>query len=299
MEWLNYHHLYYFWMAAREGGIGRASRVLNLSQPTVSAQIRTLEDQLGEKLFVRRGSRLDLTEAGQLAYQYADDIFNLGREFMQTIRGVGVSRPNCLRVGISDVLPKLVSHRLLAPALELKPAIRLVCEEDKTEKLLADLSIQNLDLVLSDAPIGGAMKIKAYNHLLGNSGVSFFASPLLAENYNLRFPKCLEDVPFLAPVEGSLLRRSIDYWFEKKEITPNIVAEFHDSALMKVFGMKGAGIFVGASVIENDISKDFRVNVIGKTKEIRETFYAITIERKLKHPAVIAISENARANLFS
>jgi LysR family transcriptional activator of nhaA len=299
MEWLNYHHLYYFWMAAREGGIGRASRLLNLSQPTVSAQIRTLEEQLGEKLFSRNGGRLELTETGQLAYQYADDIFNLGREFMQTIRGMGASNAESFRVGIADTLPKLMTHRLLAPALDLEPKYRLVCKEDKTERLLSELSIQNLDVALSDAPIGGSMKTKAHNHLLGHSGISFFAAPELASQYSSGFPDSLNKAPFLAPLEGSLLRRSIDYWFEKKELVPNIEAEFQDTALMKIFGMRGAGIFVGPTVLEDEICKDFNVGVVGKTQEISESYYAITLDRKLTHPALVAIAENAKVHFLS
>ncbi|MCF6313787.1 MAG: transcriptional activator NhaR [Verrucomicrobiales bacterium] len=298
MDWLNYHHLYYFWVAAKEGSIGKACLVLNLSQPTVSTQIKALEDSLGEALLIRGRRGLALTDSGRLAFDYADEIFTLGKEFQQSLKGIGTDRPARLRVGISDVLPKLVSHRLLAPALTLDKPVKLICEEGKTEELLSDLSIHRLDLVIADAPIGGAVSIKAFNHFLGSSGVTFFGTKNLAKIYQANFPDSLSGAPLLVPSEGTLLRRSIDRWMSSKGYIPQIRAEFHDSALLKVFGRDGAGLFTGPTIIEKEICQEYEVEVIGRTDEILESFYAITVERKVRHPIALAITQTAREKLF-
>ena len=294
MHWLNYHHLRYFWVVAKEGTISRASQTLNLTQPTLSKQIKALEDSLGESLFMRKSSGLQLTEAGQLAYEYADDIFHLGNEFLECIKGVSSTRPKKLRVGISDVLPKLVSHRILEPLLSSDPPIRLNCEEDMTERLLAELSIQHLDLVLTDAPITASIKVKAFNHFLGDCGISFFAAESLRKQLRGSFPACLERMALLAPSEHTVMRRSLDQWFNTHKITPYIVAEFHDSALLKVFGREGAGVFAAPSVIAKEVCREYGVRLIGQTDEIKESFYAITIERRLNHPIVMKAVNHAR-----
>jgi LysR family transcriptional regulator, transcriptional activator of nhaA len=298
MNWLNYHHLQYFWVVVREGGVSKASAALNLTQPTISKQIRLLEDQLGEPLFERKAGRMEVTAAGQLAFDYADEIFSLGAEFLESMQGVGSIRPRRLRVGASDVLPKLVSHRILAPVLEDSSNTHLVVEEGLTEQLLAELSIQRLDLVLADAPIAGSVKVKAFNHFLGECGVTFFAKPSLARTLKGRFPKNMDGAPFLASTDDTLIRRSLERWFGVKHIRPRVHAEFHDSALMKVFGREGAGVFHGPSVIADEICREYGVKALGSTTSVREAFYAITIERKVKHPAVVRITENARSNLF-
>lgn len=298
MDWLNYHHLRYFWTAAKEGGIGKAGLALNLTQPTISKQIKLLEDQLGEPLFDRKSSGLELTEAGQVAFEYAEEIFSLGQEFMESMKGVTSQRPKKLRVGASDVLPKLISHRILAPVLSDDSNTHLICEEDTTERLLANLSIQRLDLVLTDAPIAGSVKVKAFNHFLGECGVTFFAKSALVKNLTGKFPANLDGARMLAPTDNTLIRRSLERWFAAQAIRPRIVAEFHDSALMKVFGRDGEGIFTGPSVIANEICREFGVEAIGTTDAVKESFYAISIERKVKHPAVMKITENARNNLF-
>ncbi len=298
MNFLNYHHLQYFWTAVREGGITKASAVLHLTQPTLSKQIRLLEEQLGEALFDRSGRRLVLTDAGRIVYQYADEIFSLGQELQQNLKGIGVTRPRKLRVGASDLLPKLVAHRILAPVMEDETNTHLVCEEDSTERLLAELTLQNLDLILADAPVSAAVKIKAFNHLLGECGVTFFATPSLAKTLKGPFPANLNGARFLSPTDNTIIRRSLDHWFSEKRIRPRIVAEFHDSALMKVFGREGAGVFAGPSVIDREICMEYGVKPLGTTAEIRESFYAITVERKVKHPTVAIITENARRNLF-
>jgi len=298
MNWLNYHHLKYFWMVVREGSISKASKALNLTQPTISKQLSQLEDQIGESLFKRVSNRMVLTEAGQMAYEYADEIFSLGQEFLENIRGVSQTKPKRLRVGISFVFPKLISHKILSPILDLDNKVHLFCEEDHTERLLAELSIQRLDLVLSDAPISGSVRVKAFNHFLGDCGISFFARRELADKIKGEFPECLNGVPFVALSHHSLSRKSLDIWLDSNNIRPNIVAEFEDSALMKVFGKDGAGVFCGPFVIRDEICKDYDVVEIGSTDEVKENFYAITVERKVKHPAVVKLAETARKQLF-
>jgi len=298
MEWLNYHHLLYFWAVARHGTITKASKELNLAQPTISGQIRTLEETLGEKLFVKSGRNLVLTDVGQAVYRYADEIFSLGREMMDTLKGRPTGKPLKLRVGITDVMPKLISHRLLQPALALDEEVQLVCHEDKTERLLAHLALHELDLVLADAPLDASIRVRAFNHLLGECGVSFFAVQGLWSAHRRGFPRSLNGAPMLLPTANTLLRRSLDQWLTKNDITPKVIAEFEDSALLKVFGESGAGIFPAATVVEKEICDAYGVRVVGRTEDVRERFYAITIERRLKHPAALAISAFARDQLF-
>lgn len=298
LNWLNYQHFYYFWTAAKEGSIGKASRALHLSQPAVSAQIKSLEASLGELLFRREKDGLRLTDAGRMAFEYADEIFRLGKEFRENLKGIDSAGPTRLRVGISDALPKLISHRLLAPALEMDTPVQLICEEDKTEALLAELSIHQLDLVIADTPIVGAARVNAFNHFLGSCGVTFFGTRNLARRYREGFPASISGAPLLVPAEGVLLRRSIDRWLSSNGYVPRIRAEFHDSALLKVFGRDGAGIFVGPTIIENEICREFHVEAIGRTDQILEAFYAITIERRVRHPVALAITRTAREKLF-
>ncbi len=298
VNWLNYHHLHYFWAVVREGGIGAACKVLHLTQPTVSKQIKLLEEQLGEPLFRRVSRRLELTDAGQMAFDYADEIFSLGQEFMENMQGVATARPRRLRVGISYALPKLISHRILRPIVEADSNIHLICEEDHTDRLLAELSIQRLDLVLTDTPIAGSVKVKAFNHFLGDCGVTFFAATALARRLKGKFPDRLNGAPFLALSDNSLSRRSLERWFDAVKVRPRVLAEFEDSALMKVFGRDGAGVFAAPSVIADEICRELGVRKLGSTDAVRESFYAITVERKFKHPAVARIAETARRQLF-
>ena len=298
MEWLNYHHLLYFWVVAREGSIARASTELRLAQPTISGQIRALEEALGEKLFVRSGRHLVLTEVGRVVYRYADDIFSLGRELLDTVKGRPTGRPLRFVVGIADVLPKLIAHRLLEPALLLDEPVRMVCREDKADRLIAELALHNLDMVITDAPLGAGMKIKAYSHLLGECGVTFFAAPSVVMDARRPFPGILDGAPFLLPAEGTTLRRSLEQWFEAERIRPRIVGEFDDSALIKVFGQAGAGVLVAPSVIEKEIQEQYDLRVIGHTEAVKERFYAITGERKIKNPATNAVANIARKRVF-
>ncbi len=296
MEWLNYHHLLYFWTVVREGGVGRAAERLRLSQPTVSAQVRALEGVLGEKLFANEGRRLVPTDMGRVVYRYADEIFSLGRELMDTVRGRPTGRPMRLDVGVADVVSKLIAYRLIAPALALPEPVRVVCREDRPDRLLAALAVHDLDLVISDAPVPPTVRVRAYNHLLGECGITFFAAPALARTLKRRFPASLTGAPLLLPGEGSLLRRQIDDWLQQQRLAPAIVGEFDDGALMKVFGENGVGAFAAPSIIERDVRQRYRVAPIGTVDTIRGRIYAISVERRMKHPAVAAIAEGARAD---
>ncbi len=299
MEWLNYHHLRYFWAAAREGSVTRAAEKLHISQPTVSAQIRELEEALGEKLFVRSGRRVVPSDVGRMVFRYADEIFGLGRELLDAVRDRPTGRPLKLAVGISDGLPKLIAYRLLEPALRLPEPVQVECVEDRPERLLSELSVHGLDLVLTDAPMGPDVKVRAYNHLLGECGVLVFAAPALLTRPRRAFPALVDGAPWLLPLRGTTLRRGLDAWFEAHGIHPKIVGEFADSALMKVFGEAGLGFFPGPAAIEREIRRQFHVRVAGRLEGLVERFYAVSVERRLKHPAVLAISEEARRRLFT
>ena len=298
MDWLNYHHLLYFWTVAKEGSVARASEALRLAQPTVSGQVKQLEQALGEQLFERKGRNLILTETGEMVFGYADEIFGLGRELMDSLRGRPSGRPGRLNVGISDVFPKLIAFRVLELVTTMDPPVEVVCREDKTERLLAELSVHGFDMVLTDTPFSGQVSVKAFNHLLGQSSVSLFAEKKLADRYRRGYPGSLDGAPFLLPTSHSVLRRAIDRWFEAHEIRPRVVAEFDDSALMKVFGAHGKGLFPGVNAIEQDIRRDFSAHKVGPVDGVTEHFYAITVERRIKHPAVQAVSQAARESLF-
>lgn len=299
MEWLNYHHLLYFWMVAKEGGISRASEKLHLAQPTLSSQIRKLEKAMGVQLFDRVGRSMVLTDMGQTVYRYADEIFTLGRELSDTLKGLPGKDTVQLAVGVPDVLPKLVVYQLLSPALDMEEKVQLVCYEGKLHDLLAELALHRLDVVLADSPLTPAVHIRAFNHLLGESGVSIFANAELAKKYKRGFPGSLHGAPMLLPTQNTTLRRALEQWFDANEIRPNVVHEFEDSAILKVFGQHGKGLFPSLTAIESEVSRQYRVRPVGRIEEIKEQFYAISVERRLKHPAVVKISEAARTTLFS
>ncbi len=299
MEWLNYHHLLYFFTVARTGSIAKACEELRLAPPTISAQIRLLEENLGEKLFSRSGRRLVLTEMGQVVYRYAEEIFATGRELVDTVKGRPTGRPFRLKVGVADVLPKLLVYRLLEPAVHLTFPVHIVCYEGKPEQLLAELAVHALDVVLSDSPMAPVVSVKAFNHLLGECGVNFYATPREAVAYRRRFPECLDGAPFLFATENTVERRELDRWFESIGVRPKIAGEFEDSALLKVFGKAGQGIFAAPSVLDKEVRQQYGVGLVGRTEEVREQYYAISVERKLKHPAVVAICDTARKQTFS
>jgi LysR family transcriptional activator of nhaA len=299
MTGLNYNQLHYFWITAREGGVTRASEKLEISQPTVSAQIHALERTLGEKLFNRVGRHLVLTDVGRVLYRYADEIFNLGREMLSILEGRSVGRPVRLTVGIAKVVPKLIAFRLLEPALRLQQAVLVECREDIAERLLAELATHNIDLVLADSPVPSTVSIRAFAHLLGECGVGVFGAGELAARARRRFPDSLEGAPFLVPSQNTALRRSLDVWFNAQGLRPRLVGEFEDSALLKVFGEAGAGLFAAPLAITEDVCRRYNVRLVGELNGVRERFYAISVERRLANPAVIAISEGARRDLFT
>ncbi len=293
MDWLNYHHLLYFWVVAREGSIAKACDELNLAQPTISGQLRMLEDDLGEKLFRRAGRGLVLTEVGHTVYRYADEIFALGKEIKEVVRGRRPERTPRLVVGITEVLPKLVAYRLLEPAIRGPIPTQLICWEGKLDHMLAELAIHKFDIVLADAPLPPILGIRAYSHQLIECGISFMAPPGLAPKYRRRFPHSINRAPFLLPTENTVLRRSLEHWFDSQGIQPAVMGEFEDSALLKAFGQAGCGMFAVPTLIESEVKRQYRVHLIGRIPSIRERFYAISMERKIKHPAVKLISEAA------
>lgn len=298
MDWLNYHHLLYFWTAAREGSITKACRQLHLTQPTVSGQIRALERSLKTRLFERSGRSIALTETGRMVFRYADEIFSLGRELQDTLNSRPAGHALRLVVGVAEALPKLIVHRLLEPALHLGEEVRITCIDGEPDRLLAQLALHELDLVVSDFPANPRLGMKAFNHLLGDCGVTFFAKDDLARKYRRGFPASLDGAPMLLPSGNTALRRSLDQWFDEQEIRPKVRAEFTDSALLKAFGAFGDGIFVAPTAVEEDVRRMYGVSVVGREDSVRESFYAISVEKRLKHPAVVAISQTARRKLF-
>ena len=298
MEWLNYHHLLYFWTVVREGGVSKAAAKLRLSQPTISAQVRLLESALGEPLFQRQGRTLILTDVGRVVFRYADEIFGIGRELIETLRGRPAGRPLQLTVGVANAVPKLVAYRLLRPAMQDSDAIRLVCREDNAEQLVAHLATHTVDVVIADTPAPPHVRVKVFNHPLGDSETAFFAPPPLATKLRRRFPKSLDGAPVLLPTTNTALRRDLDAWFERQGIKPRVIAEFEDSALMKVFGQSGGFAFPAPAAIERDVRRFYGVGLVGRTAGVRERYYAISAERRLKHPGVLAITGAARDELF-
>lgn len=298
MDWLNYHHLFYFWTIAREGSVTLAAERLRLAQPTLSAQIRSLEKALGVRLFQKEGRGLALTDAGRRAFRYAEGIFSLGKELQESLAGWTANPVPILAVGISDALPKLMVRTLLAPALELPEPIRLLCREDRTDRLLAQLSLHELDLVLSDLPPPPGSAVKAFSHLLGECGVQIFGTAALRKRHAGTFPGCLNGAPVLLPLEGTALRRGLDQWFEVEGLHPRIVGEIDDSALLKSFGQQGVGFFAAPTTLAKEVERQYLVKRVGLAKGVRERVYALTLDRRLRHPAVLAISESAKTRVF-
>ncbi|MFO0566701.1 MAG: transcriptional activator NhaR [Polyangiaceae bacterium] len=297
MEWLNYHHLFYFWLAAKEGGVSRAAKKLRLAQPTLSGQIRALGESLGGDLFERRGRGLVLTDLGQIVFRHADEIFGIGRDLLDAVKGRSTGRLAKLVVGVSDVLPKLVVYRMLEPAFALPEPLRVICREDDGDRLVAALAAHEVDLVLTDAPLAPGSGTRAFNHVLGESGTTFFAAPKLAPKASRAFPDSLAGMPMVVPCVQSVMRRELDAWFDARGVHPRIVAEVEDSALAKVLGQAGIGVFAAPTAIERELVEQYSVKVVGRVPELRERYYAISLERRLRHPGVVAISSAARALL--
>jgi LysR family transcriptional activator of nhaA len=299
MSDLNYKHLHYFWTVAREGGVTAAAEKLHVSQPAISTQIRKLELALGQELFDRSGRSLVLTPEGRIVMEFADEIFALGRELTDTLEGRLEGRPMRLVVGVADSIAKTVAHRLLLPAFQLDDPVHVVVHEDRPDRLLARLATHDLDLVLTDIPIPPNVSVQAFNHPLGESSVAIFGAPDLVATLDGDFPACLDRAPFLLPAHGFALRRSLDDWFAAEDIQPRIVAEIEDSALTKVFGESGHGFFAAPTLIAEEVGDRYQLEVVGTTDAIRERYFAITAERRIKHPGAVAISRAARTHLFS
>ena len=299
MDWLNYHHLLYFWTVVREGGVSKAAEKLRLSQPTVSAQVKMLEGALGEALLERQGRTLALTEVGRVVYRYADEIFTIGRELQGTLKGRPSGRALHFTVGVANAVPKLIAYRLLRPAIEGPEAVRVTCREDHPDQLVAQLAVHALDVVISDGPAAPHVRVKVFNHLLGESGTTFFAAGPLARRIRRGFPRSLNDTPTLLPTINTALRRALDQWFEAEDLHPPVAGEFEDSALLKAFGESGRAVFPAPTAIEREVCRHYRVAVVGRAPKVRERYYAISAERRLKHPGVLAITATARTELFS
>lgn len=295
---MNYKHLHYFWMVAKSGSIARASKKLHITPQTISGQLSLLEENLHEPLFSRVGRNLELTEAGRLVLSYAEEIFSLGGELEEMLHNLPEDRPLIFKVGVADVIPKSIAYRLLAPALQLPEPVRIICREGPVDSLLAELAIHKVDLVIADSPIPSSVNVRGFNHPLGDCGVTFFASPQLAHKLGKNFPQNLNAMPMLLPGEMTVARSHLIEWLDGQHIYPHIVGEFDDSALMKAFGQTGTGVFTAPTPIAEEVKKQYSVTIIGQTDEIREQFYAISVERKISHPAVTVITETAREWLF-
>jgi LysR family transcriptional activator of nhaA len=298
VEWLNYHHLYYFWTVVREGSVSAAGRKLRLSQPTVSGQVRALEEALDVQLFYRRGSRLILTETGSHVYRYASEIFELGRELQQSLAGRAERHGTRLVVGVADALPKLIVQRLLQPALRSDAALRLTCYENQHERLLSQLALYELDVVLTDVPIEAYSSVRGFSHLLGECGVSLFARESLARRLRDHFPRSLDGADVILPIERTNLRRALERWFEAQQIRPRVRAEAQDAALLMTLGEAGEGFFAAPTWIEQDVVRRHQVSVIARVRDVRERFYALTLDRRITHPAVRALTEDGGSRLF-
>jgi LysR family transcriptional activator of nhaA len=291
---INYKHLRYFWVAAKQGGIARASERLHLTPQTISGQISLLEEQLGEALFMKSGRNLELTETGRMVLSYADEIFSLGSEMEEVVRNLPSGKSMVFKVGVADVVPKSIAYRLIAPAMDLSKLGRIVCKENSLNSLLGELALHRIDLVIADGPIPAGVNVRGFNHYLGECGISFLAIPELAQPLRDKFPQSLDGAPLLLPSEITILQSRLLQWLDGLHIRPHIVGEFDDSALMKVFGQAGAGVFTAPTAIAREVAKQFGVELVGSTDEVREEFYAISVERKISHPAVAAITETAR-----
>lgn len=296
---VNYKHLHYFWTVAREGGVARASERLHLTPQTISGQLSLLEEYLGVELLARVGRNLELTETGRLVLSYADEIFSLGGELEEVLHQLPGGRPQLFKVGVVDVVPKSIAHHILRPALQMPETVRMICREANLDTLLAELAVHRLDLVVADRPVPPTVSTRGYSHKLGECAISFFATDKLLKQLKYDFPRCLDGAPVLLPSTGNQLRSSLDQWLDKQRIHPRIIAEFDDSALMKAFGQEGAGIFIAPAAIETQVATQFNAKVIGRVDELKEHFYAISVERKVLHPVVSAVIEAARETLFA
>jgi LysR family transcriptional regulator, transcriptional activator of nhaA len=294
MEWLNYHHLLYFYTVAREGSMARAAAQLLLTQPTLSTQIKALEKSLGETLFRREGRRLELTETGRVTFRYAEEIFGLGQELRETLKGRPTAAKVELRVGVTDVVPKSVAHALLEPVLQRFPDLRLHCRESGIDDLVAAMATHSLDVILSDMPLREGTPLKAFSHMLGESDMTFMATPPTARRLRKSFPQSLRGEAMLLPGRHSAIRRALDAWFESIDIRPLVRGEFEDTALLKVFGAAGHGVIVVPSLVAGDVHESYGLEALSRVGDLRASFYAISPERRVKHAAVQWLLQSAR-----
>lgn len=296
---MNFKHLHYFWATAKAGGIVRAGEQLHISPQTLSGQIKLLEDRLGCHLFRKNGRRLELTPQGRVALGYADQIFGLASDMESALARAGEDGPGLdFRVGIADSVPKSIAYRLLEPALGLPEKVRLICTEGKFEDLLAQMAVHRVDLVIADEPMRRQLSVKAFNHALGTTPMSFFASPALKRTLKGTFPGNLDGAPVLIQGAASAMRQRLELWLAQHQLHPQPIGEFDDAALMKAFGREGRGVFMSPTVLEDETCEQYGVRVVGRTEELVEEFYAVSVERRIKHPCVAAITEAARGRFF-
>ena len=297
---MNFKHLHYFWVTAKAGGIMRAGEQLHTTPQTLSGQIKLLEDWLGRKLFRKSGRQLQLTDDGRLALTYADQIFTLGAELETALsQSQGGQSVLEFRVGVADSVAKSVAYRLLEPALNLPEPVRLICSEGKFPDLLAQLALQRLDLVIADEPMSRRISVKAFNHALGSTAMSFFCAPALKTKLKGEFPQCLNGMPMLIQGASASVRQQLEGWLTRHQITPRTIGEFDDGALMTAFGRQGRGVFMAPTVLEAETIAQFGVVLLGRTSELVEEFFAVSVERRITHPCVVAITDAARGKLFS
>ena len=298
MSSLNFKHLRYFWMVAKTGSIARAAEQLHLTPQSISGQLSEFADTLGVKLFRRAGRNLELTDTGRRILSYAEDIFSTGDELLEIVRDQSHTTTRTFRVGCADSVSKLIACRLVAPALGLAEPPRLIFREGRLASLLADLAVHRLDLIIADRPMPTHLSVRGYSHLLGESGMTVFATAALAATLEGAFPGCLNRAPVLLPGEDFAIHHRLLQWLSDKDLHPRIVGEFDDSAMIKAFGQSGAGLFFAPSVIADQVCEQYALVALGRVDTLIEQVYAITTERRLSHPATLAISQTARRDLF-
>jgi LysR family transcriptional activator of nhaA len=294
MQRINYNHLYYFWLVAREGSVSKAAARLGLAQPTLSGQIRTLESEFGERLFEKAGRGLRLTEMGRVAFRFADQIFSLGEELQDTVNRGAPGRPLRLTIGLADVVTKPMAHRLIRPMLKPPHPVRVIVREDSPEKLLAGLVANELDVLILDSPPGPEAGVRVFSHRLSECGVVLLATTELARRHRRGFPQSLDGAPFLLPGRTTGLRQGLDQWFHDQGIRPYVVGEIDDSALVFEFGKSGSGIFAVPSIVEKDIRRQHDLARVGRVEEVRRELFAVGLQGRFDHPAVVALIARAR-----
>jgi len=291
---INYQHLMYFWSVVRTGSLTRACEELALSAPTVSSQLRILEERLGEKLLLKSGRNLVPTDVGKMVYSYANEIFTLGQELLEALEQRPSGRPLRLVVGIDDVVPKEIAYKIVEPSMHLEQSVRVICRESTLERLIADLAMHDVDVVLSDAPVTPTLNVRVYSHSLGSCNVYWMATPTLAKTLRRGFPQSLDGVPALLPTDDTAIRRALDQWLDRQNVRPLLLGEFEDYAMLREFARAGHGFAPVPSVLEAQFRRENGFVRIGMARGVKAEFYAISAERKIRHPAVVAMTDSAR-----